>query len=210
MGILKRSKRNKKLRENSVIIKKQPLVEPDLEEEYTFIPHFSFKILLIGHNDSGKIDYLEKFGNSWFKANTKLSIGISFEVKEIKIEDLNIKLQIWDLVTEDRWKDMIPYHCRGALGAILMFETSNFDTLLTLTRWVHIIRQNTNNIPMILMGNNDNLTNNRQVSMDEIMNFVKSERLNGYFECDVVGGENLENAFQSLTRLIIKKFENKQ
>jgi small GTP-binding protein len=208
MGILKRSKKKKKVRENSTIVKNEPLMEQELEEEYTFIPHFSFKILLIGHNDSGKIDYLEKFGNSWFKANTKLSIGISFEVKEIKIENLNIKLQIWDIVTEDRWKDMIPYHCRGALGAILMFETSNFDTLLQLTRWVHIIRQNTNNIPMILMGNNDNLTNNRQVSMDEIMNFVKSENLNGYFECDVVGGENLENAFQSLTRLIINKYEN--
>jgi Ras-related protein Rab-11B len=209
MGLKKRKKDKKRLKEDLSYVKKRPLIERKVKEKVHFDPHVLLKVLLIGHNDSGKITYLESFGNSWFEANTKLSIGISFEIKEIKIENLNIKLQIWDLVTEDRWRDLVPFYCRGALGAILMFEISNSDTLQKLSKWIPIVRDNTSDIPMILMGNNDVLNNPRQVSKEQALDYVRSEQLNGYFECNVITGENLNNTFESLTRMIIKKYENK-
>lgn len=209
MGLKKRRRDKKRLKIDLTNVKKQPLNEGKGKKENRFDPHFTFKVLLIGHNASGKITHLESYGNAWFRANTKLSIGISFEIKEIKIENLNIKLQIWDLATEDRWRDLVPYYSRGALGAIFMFETSNSETLDKLSHWVQTVKENTTSIPMILIGNYDDSNHPRQVSKEEGLDFVRSEELNDYFECNVLTGENLENAFKSLTRMIIKKYEHK-
>ena len=209
MGLIKRKRDKKRLKIGLFNVKKEPLNERKVEEENYFYPDLIFKILLIGHNDSGKITHLESYGNAWFESNTKLTIGISFEIKEIKIENLNIKLQIWDLATEDHWRDLVPYYSRGALGAILMFEISNSETLDKLSYWVQTVRDNTTNIPMILMGNYDDLDDPRQVLKEESLEFVRSKELNGYFECNVLTGENLENAFKNLTRMIIEKYENR-
>lgn len=208
MRFKKRKKFKHKINKEEPYFEIQPLIEQKDEEKDRFEPHFSFKVLLVGHNDSGTISYLENYGNSWFKANTKLSIGISFEIKEIKIEDVKIKLQIWDLATEERWRDLVPLYCRGALGAILMFEMSKPETLYKLPKWIRIIKDNTGNIPLILMGNIDYPNNLNQVSKEQALDFVRSEQLNGYFECNVLTGKNLNNAFESLTRLIIKNYEN--
>jgi small GTP-binding protein len=209
MGLIKRKKSKKKLKEDLSYIKKQPLIKPKVKKEDNFYPDFLFKVLLIGHNDSGKITHLESFGTSWFKENTKLSIGISFEIKQIKIENLYIKLQIWDLATQNHWRRMVPLYSRGALGAILMFEISNSETLYKLSNWVQTIRDNTKSIPMILMGHYDDLNDLRQVSKEQGLDFIKSEGLDGYFECNVLTGENLNNVFESLIRMIIKQYENK-
>ncbi|NHJ25140.1 MAG: GTP-binding protein [Candidatus Lokiarchaeota archaeon] len=209
MGLFKRKRSKRRINEDLSIISKEPSFLPKRKTEEYFEPHFSFKVILLGHSNLGKFDYLEKFGNSWFKANTKLSIGISFGIKEIKIEDINIKLQIWDLASEERWRQMIPYYCRGALGAILMFEISDSETLHKLSRWVQIIRDNTDNVPIILLGSSDDLNDTRQVTKEEGLDFVASEELNGYFECDILTGANLENAFESLTKMIITKYEMK-
>lgn len=208
MGLKKRNKDKRRVVEERSYDEKQPYIENKVKERAYFDPHFLFKVLLVGHNDTGKITYLENYGNSWFKANTKLSIGISFEIKEIKIENLNIKLQIWDLAIEERWRVLVPLYCRGALGAILMFEISNSETLNILSKWIQIIRDNTDNIPLILMGNNDISNNESQVSKEQALDFVKSEQLDGYFECNVITGENLKNVFENLTRMIIKNYEH--
>jgi Ras-related protein Rab-11B len=209
MRLFKRKINKRRSNKASLIVSKEPLFLPKKKKKEYFEPHFSFKVILLGHSNLGKFDYLEKFGNSWFEANTKLSIGISFGIKEIKIEDFNIKLQIWDLASEERWRPMIPYYCRGALGAILMFEISNSETLHKLSRWVQIIRDNTDNIPIILLGNNDDESDARQVTKEEALYFAKSERLDGYFESEILTGENLENAFESLTKIIVTKYEIK-
>ena len=207
MGFLKRTKVKKKLSEKLTSIKKKSLTDSNVSQEVQFEPDFSFKVLLIGHNDSGKISSLESFGNSWFKANTKLTLGISFEVKEIQIESLNIKLQIWDLSTEERWRALVPMYCRGALGAVLIFDATNLESLYQLSKWIQIIKTNTVNIPLILMGNLDDSNRPRTVSAEKALDFVRSEGLNGYFEGNIVKGEKLVTLFESLTRLIIKKYE---
>jgi small GTP-binding protein len=207
MGLIKRRRDKKRTKQNASYFNKQSLIEPKFKGKAHFDPYFLFKVLLIGYSDSGSIDYLKSFGDSWFKENTKLSIGISFEVKKIMIEHLNIKLQIWDLSIKDRWRDMVPYYCRGAVGAILMFEISNSNTFHMLSKWVKIIRDNTKNIPVILIGNKNDL--NRQVTEEQSLDFVRSEQLNGYIECNVLTGENVNKVFESLTRMILTNIKPK-
>ena len=207
MGFLKRKKRKKELKEKSYFQEKKYFSKPKIREEEYFEPHFLFKIIVIGHNVSGEISSLERFGNSWFKSNTKLTIGISFEVKQIRIENFNIKLQIWDLATQEQWKDLAHFYCRGALGAILIFDVFNAKSLYHLSKWVQIIRANTKNIPIILMGNLDESDSPREVSAEIALDFVNSNELSGYFECNILKGEKFENMFESLTRLIIKKYD---
>ena len=88
MGFFKRNQRKRNVNDKVSSIDKGPVKEPKVKQESHFEPHLSFKVLLIGHDNSGHISSLESFGNSWFKSNTKLTIGISFEVKEIRLRVL--------------------------------------------------------------------------------------------------------------------------
>ncbi|TFG00117.1 MAG: hypothetical protein EU542_08360, partial [Promethearchaeota archaeon] len=90
---------------------------------------------------------------------------------------------------------------------ILIFDVANSESLYQLSKWIEIIKNNTSNIPMILMGNLDGSMRPRMVSAEKALDFVRSEGLHGYFESNIVEGEKLEHVFESLTRLIIKKYE---
>ncbi len=59
MGLIKRKRDKKRLKIGISNVKKEPLNERKVEEENYFYPDFIFKVLLIGHNDSGKITHFK-------------------------------------------------------------------------------------------------------------------------------------------------------
>ena len=60
--------------------------------------HYLFKYIIIGDTGVGKSCLLLQFTNNEFQPMHDLTIGVEFGAKTIKIEDVPIKLQIWDTV----------------------------------------------------------------------------------------------------------------
>ena len=65
-----------------------------------------------------------------------------------------VKLQLWDLADETRFRFLLADYCRGASGAIVCFDVTNFDTFWQVPAWIDMIREESKAIPIMLVGTN--------------------------------------------------------
>ncbi|MHA1618172.1 MAG: ADP-ribosylation factor-like protein, partial [Promethearchaeota archaeon] len=72
------------------------------------IPDCTFKILMLGSSSTGKTSLSERYITGLFNPNIKLTVGVEFYVKTVAYGGKQIKLQIWDLGGESRFRFLLP------------------------------------------------------------------------------------------------------
>ena len=65
-------------------------------DKMTIYDH-EFKILLMGEDEGSKTAFVKRYCYNFFNPSERLTIGVDFHVKTIELNDLKIKLQIWDV-----------------------------------------------------------------------------------------------------------------
>ena len=84
------------------------------------------KILVIGNSFSGKTSIVNRFVSNKFDTHYKATVACDFSMKILKIEENEIRLQLWDLVGQDcRVGGINKLFCRGASGALVVADISN-------------------------------------------------------------------------------------
>ena len=91
-----------------------------MSEDYT---DYIFKALAIGDGGCGKTALCIQFAQGFFQENYKLTIGVEFYVKTIKVKNYAVKLQIWDTVQFDLFS--------GRPGKF----QSNYERVLSKRHW---------------------------------------------------------------------------
>ena len=135
-----------------------------------------------------------------------MTIGVDFEVKSLKVYDKRIKLQIWDFGGEERFRFLLPTYVRGANGALFIYDVNNFSSLVHIDDWLMVIRKEKRQediFPIIVVGIVPELDEERQISAEEGIKIAKSRGVDGFAECSQRTGENVEETFEALTRLML-------
>jgi small GTP-binding protein len=170
---------------------------------------YLFKIVLAGSGGCGKTTLLQRFTTGAFTSNTKMTIGVDFAVHLFELPNVgNITLQIWDFGGEERFRIMLPSFCLGASGCLLIFDLMRPNTFFELEEWMGIIRKNTNNAKVVLLGTKYDLLEKPEdlaIKPDEIANFIKKHNVNGYLNVSSKSGMNVQEAFKNLSLLMSKK-----
>ena len=158
------------------------------------------KILILGEASVGKNSFIKRYcyKNSFIKRYC-----YNFHVKTIKVNDKLLKLQLWDVGGEERFRFLLPTYCLGANGAFLLYDVTRSQTLDNIGEWTNIVRQKSGDIPIMLIGILPDEKNKRQVSAEEGVKMANSMKLSGYIECNIQTGKNIDKAFETLTRLIL-------
>ncbi len=97
---------------------------PNLNNKYKF----TFKIVFIGHQDSGISGYLEKYTYK-LPFNKELSIGLDFDIKDLKIKNNAVKLQILNITEDKHFEFLLPKFLKGASALVYLLNLSNSDFL---------------------------------------------------------------------------------
>jgi small GTP-binding protein len=163
-----------------------------------------FNIIIFGDVNCGKTSLVKRFLTNSFKEDSRLSVGVDFEVKTINIGNKNVKLQIWDFGMGRKW--MLSTYARSAKGGLFMYDITNYFSLSHIDDWLSVIRKEKrrkDQFPIIMVGGKADLENDREVSAEEGMKIAKSKSMDGFIECSSKTGENVENTFDALTRLMI-------
>ena len=170
-----------------------------------------YKIIIAGAKDVGKTSLIARFCDNIFNLETLSTIGVDFKRKIITVKgshkEITLELNIWDFSGEAKYRTLFPSYAHGASAALILFDTTNKDSLNDIDNWIEIIDENAfPNIVKQVIATKIDLKSERQVSKKEATEFFKK-----YDWCEEITstssktGENVEEAFLRVVKMIIKR-----
>ncbi len=87
-----------------------------------------------------------------------------------------------------------------------MYDITNYSSLAHIDDWLTIIKKETDSLfPIVVAGGKGDLADQREVSAEEGINISKSRDVDAFIECSSKTGENVEETFKTLTRLMLQR-----
>jgi small GTP-binding protein len=166
---------------------------------------FILKILTAGDGGVGKTTLLHRFVEGRFSADTKMTIGVEFFLKETQIDGQQCTLQLWDFGGQERFRFLLESYVLGAKGALLMFDLTRPITLDNLDQWINIVRKSDPNLPVMFLGTKNDLAEEIMIN-DEYAESIKEQfNLFEFLRISSKTGENVQEAFELLTKRILDR-----
>ena len=166
----------------------------------------TLKVIIVGPSAVGKTSLLNRFVHNEFVLKYKMTIGVDFLTKTIEYEPSKfIKLHIWDIGGQERFKFLHRSFYDGAAGALITFDLSRQHTYSSMKTWLAEMRSIMNtDIPKVIIGNKSDLIPEIGQIIDraEAEDYAKSESC-FYVETSAKTGDNVEQAFRKLTQCMI-------
>jgi Ras-related protein Rab-8A len=168
-------------------------------------PNMTFKILTIGESGVGKTCVLRRFVENKFLKNHLATIGIDFKTKTLNINNQEVKLKIWDTAGQERFRNITTQYYKGADGIVLVYDVTDDASYEKIRDWMDQILSNTQQeeIGLVLLGNKCDMEP-RTVTEDMGKKLAEELKIS-YYETSALTGQGIKEAFEGLTRDIMKK-----
>eukprot|EP01121_Diplochlamys_sp_Union-15-3_P018648 TRINITY_DN6842_c0_g1_i1.p1 TRINITY_DN6842_c0_g1~~TRINITY_DN6842_c0_g1_i1.p1 ORF type:complete len:208 (-),score=35.17 TRINITY_DN6842_c0_g1_i1:77-700(-) len=165
------------------------------------------KIVLLGDTGVGKTSLALRFAKDQFKPKSTPTIGASFLVKTLDIDDKRLKMQIWDTAGQERFRSLAPMYYRGAVSAILVFDLTNQESFRKMKEWVNELQTNVDDdIIMNVVGNKiDRVEKNpdrRKVTVEEAKAYAATIKAT-YYEVSAKTSLGIEDLFTEVGKKIV-------
>jgi Ras-related protein Rab-1A len=176
-----------------------------------------FKAILLGDAAVGKTSIRRRYLGKGFISSHIATIGVDFAQKSITVDDQRVELVIWDLAGQDGYGKIRAHYYQGASALILVYDITNRESFDNASAWLAESYKHTEEIPpTAILANKVDLrslgTGAEVVTTQEGITFAEqlSEKLDVktiFFETSAKTGENIQYAFENLTRAMIAKHE---
>ena len=157
----------------------------------------SFKIIIIGDSFVGKSCLTIKAAKNVFENYYTSTVGFEFFSMLYKINSKIIRLQIWDTCGQEEYRSLIQNFYRNASLAILVYSIDKRTSFENLEVWLNEIKgRGSPDVKIFLVGNKIDLSENREVSIEEGQKFYEDHKLNLFIETSAKSGENVQELFK--------------
>ena len=142
---------------------------------------FLCRVIIIGEPCTGKTSLLWRYSENVFIDNYKCTIGIDFKVKQIKLKEGILKMQLWDTAGQERFKVLTKSYFRGSRCCLVLYDVTRRTTFEKVTEWVNQFKEekSTQENILVIVGNKNDLVDQRKVTYEEGENLAKM--LNCFF-----------------------------
>lgn len=162
--------------------------------------------MMLGEADAEKTALTIRFISGFFLEDLKLTIGVDFYTKTTNYQGRNVKLQIWDVGGEERFRFLLPTYFLGANAAFFLYNITNPNSLDQLPEWIQIIRDNAGDIPLILVGTQVHLEKQRAITREVAIETVRAHNLSAFIEVSAKSGQNIERLFDTITEILFERY----
>ena len=168
----------------------------------------SFKIIIVGDSGVGKSCLSIKASRNYFEDFYSPTVGFEFLTFNVKVEDQNIKLQIWDTCGQEVYRSLISSFYRSASLAIIVYSIDNEESYINIEKWLNDIKTQSNpDVKIFLIGNKADLEDKRQVTKESGEKFYKDHKLSFFTETSAKTGFNVQNVFIEVAKELYKQHE---
>lgn len=178
---------------------------------------WQFKICVIGDGYVGKTSVRRKYLGQGFRSNYIPSLGVDFAQKTVMHGDDSVRLVIWDIAGQTQFQSLRRRYYEGCSGLVLVYSVVDRESFDSVTKWLVEAKGYMKDLPtLIIIGNKIDLRSYHPrddiISYEEGLEFTKkiSERLETpsiFIETSALTGENIDKAFDQLTRMMINPKE---
>ena len=168
----------------------------------------NYKIIMVGNSGVGKTCVLMRAVNNRFTDKYQATIGFEFLLLYFQVNNVKIKLQIWDTCGQELYRSLIQGFYRNTSVTILVYSKTSRESYEDLNSWIKDIKMNTEEgTSIFLLGNKcDEEKNKITVSKEEGEQFAKQYNLNYFNEVSAKTGYHIVETFEEIAKTVYKNY----
>jgi len=166
---------------------------------------YTFKLIIAGDGGVGKTTLVDRYVSGSFHDDSRITLGVQFMVKRLTVGGNPIDLQIWDFGGEERFRFILPAYCRGAHGAIFMYDITNPASLFHMDEWMLVLRSQNGKFPIVASGTKADLNYARKVEVTEAVKITGKYGISEVMEVSSKSGHNVDLLFDGICQLMIQQ-----
>jgi small GTP-binding protein len=173
---------------------------------------FLWKIVLTGDSFVGKTTIRKRAMGEHFAEEYISTVGADFSSYKLKLGDLTIGFQVWDLAGQDKYKYIRSSFYGGATGCFLVFDVTNPKSMKNLSSWVdEAIRYSNGTIEIfIICANKIDLKSRREITREMGEKYAQALRESSGLQCEYIEtsaltGENIDVAFDMMAKCLLER-----
>jgi small GTP-binding protein len=165
------------------------------------------KVIVIGDGAVGKTCFVSKVTENKFIQNYLPTLGVEYGVKVVRRENHDVKLCLWDIAGQDRFRGLMPQFYRNAAVAIVMCDVTQPISLQSAKVWKkqvddNVLQPNGQPIPAVLLINKFDLPKQmQQISVEDIQNVARECSFLRQFQISVKDSTNILEALEYVAEL---------
>ncbi len=192
----------------------EKLKESICQSEIDDCVNYNFKFVIIGNHEVGKTSLIRQFVERKFLHDYRATIGLNIFAHNFDFQGNEISVQLWDIGAQQYFKRFRKIYYNGAEAAFIVFDITNRESFGKIKDWYKEINQliDETNIPIVIVGNKDDLAGQRVISTAEGEALAKSLSETGlsYIETSALTGSNVKDAFELMAYHYIIKSKKKE
>lgn len=166
------------------------------------------KLVIVGDSEVGKSAILQRLTNDKFEESYLSTIGVDFLIHRILVGEHELKLQLWDTAGQERFRSIVNHYYTGANAIVIVFDVTSQQSFKNAGYWYDEIgRYSDSGVEIFLVGNKADLRSSRQVPVAEAEEFARQRNML-YLELSARTGENVNESFQRISKMLMEKAEN--
>jgi small GTP-binding protein len=153
----------------------------------------SKKVVLVGHFGVGKSSLVRRFVQNTFSDNYIVTIGVHILKKEIKIEQHNLTLIIWDIEGKDDFKKVRSSYLLGTSGFIYVIDPTRPQTYERFNEEIDFIKNTYPKSQLLSVANKSDI-----IDVAQFKSELNAKNITIDYLTSAKTGDEVESIFHSL------------
>ena len=168
---------------------------------------YIFKIITIGDANVGKTLLCNRICKKREDLNYMPTIGIEFNSTEVKFNDKNIKLQLWDTAGQECFAPIVRNYYKNIVGIFFVIDLTSNHSIEHIDFWLN--EYNTyraQDCESIIIAFGNKTDKDRVISYEEISKIFKNKNID-YFEISAKKNENIKESIDFFLNKVMNTFD---